>query len=115
IHSAVRRQSPDGNQSGAGAADRITVTVKTTIRKACSGTALPLVLLAGIAGVAPIGAATGQTLQADNPDTPQGTIDIPQNVQLLGKNDPNVRRATAVVSGDVITGTDVDQRLALVL
>ena len=28
---------------------------------------------------------------------------------------PPVRRATALVNGDIITGTDVDQRLALIL
>lgn len=42
-------------------------------------------------------------------------LDVPENVTLLGKNDPNVRRATAVVNGQVITGTDVDQRLALII
>ncbi|RKF23572.1 peptidylprolyl isomerase [Altericroceibacterium spongiae] len=34
---------------------------------------------------------------------------------MLGNSDPNVRRATATVNGAVITGTDVDQRLALIL
>lgn len=88
--------------------------MNTTIRKACSRTALSFALLAGIAGIASTG-ATGQTLEADVPDTPQGAINIPQDVQIFGKNDPNVRRATAVVNGDIITGTDVDQRLALIL
>jgi len=46
---------------------------------------------------------------------PQGAISIPDDVRLLGTNNPNVRRATAVVNGDIITGTDVDQRLALIL
>lgn len=45
----------------------------------------------------------------------QGSISIPAGVQIFGKNDPNHRRATAVVNGDIITGTDVEQRLALVL
>jgi peptidyl-prolyl cis-trans isomerase SurA len=49
------------------------------------------------------------------PSDSQGTISIPDNVVLFGKNDPNVRRATALVNGDIITGTDVDQRLALIL
>ena len=47
--------------------------------------------------------------------TPQGAITIPENVTIFGKNDPNHRRATAVVNGDIITGTDVDQRVALVV
>lgn len=45
----------------------------------------------------------------------QGEIVIPDNVKLFGTDNPNVRRATAVVNGDVITGTDVEHRLALIL
>jgi peptidyl-prolyl cis-trans isomerase SurA len=45
----------------------------------------------------------------------EGAISIPEGVQIFGERNPNVRRATAVVNGDIITGTDVDQRLALVL
>src|SRR5579871_2384321 len=45
---------------------------------------------------------------------PQGELNIPQDVQLFGPN-PNFRRATAIINGDIITGTDVDQRLALIL
>lgn len=45
----------------------------------------------------------------------QGGLNIPADVQIFGKNDPNHRRATAIVNGDIITGTDVEQRLALVL
>jgi peptidyl-prolyl cis-trans isomerase SurA len=45
----------------------------------------------------------------------QGEINIPENVRIFTQNDPNLRRATAVVNGDVVTGTDVDQRLALIL
>ncbi|NOW46902.1 peptidyl-prolyl cis-trans isomerase SurA [Novosphingobium sp. SG751A] len=40
---------------------------------------------------------------------------IGQNVTMLGKDNPNLRRATAIVNGDIITGTDVNQRLALIL
>lgn len=43
------------------------------------------------------------------------SLAIPENVTLLGQNNPNVRTATAVVNGQVITGTDVDQRLALIV
>ncbi len=46
---------------------------------------------------------------------PQAALNIPENVTLFGKNNPNLRKATAVVNGDIITGTDVDQRLALIL
>jgi peptidyl-prolyl cis-trans isomerase SurA len=78
-------------------------------------------------GLAAIGtgiAATAQSIEPGNPEAgaepappsdSQGTIIIPENVVLFGKNNPNVRRATALVNGDIITGTDVDQRLALIL
>jgi len=42
-------------------------------------------------------------------------LNIPDNVQIVGKQDPNVRKATAIVNGDVITESDIDQRLALLL
>ncbi len=58
---------------------------------------------------------TGATAQDSPTGGAQGNISIPENVQIFGKSDPNVRRATAVVNGDIITGTDVDQRLALIL
>ncbi|WP_313439853.1 peptidylprolyl isomerase [Novosphingobium sp.] len=45
----------------------------------------------------------------------QGEIVVPDDVKIFGNDNPNVRRATAVVNGAVITGTDVDQRLALIL
>src|SRR5690606_2548301 len=37
------------------------------------------------------------------------------NVTILGEGDPNNRKATAIVNGTIITGTDVDQRVALIL
>ena len=48
-------------------------------------------------------------------DTVSDPLNLPDSVTLLGKQDPNVRKATAVVNGFVITGTDIDQRMALVL
>ncbi len=41
-------------------------------------------------------------------------LGLPENVTLLGNSDPNMRTATAVVNGQVITGTDIDHRVALV-
>ncbi|HEU0066015.1 MAG TPA: peptidylprolyl isomerase [Sphingomonas sp.] len=57
------------------------------------------------------------TLAQTVPDeqVPQtGGLDIPANLQIFGKLDPNVRKATAIVNGAVITGTDVDQRVSLI-
>ena len=42
-------------------------------------------------------------------------LKIPANVQIFGKLDPNIRKPTAIVNDSVITGTDVDQRMALII
>jgi peptidyl-prolyl cis-trans isomerase SurA len=46
---------------------------------------------------------------------PAGQLDIPENIHFVGKQDPAIRKATAIVNGEVITGSDVDQRVALAL
>ena len=45
---------------------------------------------------------------------PNAPLDIPANLQIFGKLDPNVRKPTAIVNDTVITGTDVDQRVGLI-
>jgi peptidyl-prolyl cis-trans isomerase SurA len=42
-------------------------------------------------------------------------LNIPSNIQFVGKQDPGIRKATAIVNGDVITESDIDHRLALLL
>ncbi|CAA9538252.1 MAG: Periplasmic chaperone and peptidyl-prolyl cis-trans isomerase of outer membrane proteins SurA [uncultured Sphingosinicella sp.] len=66
-------------------------------------------LLAGGAFAAAAVAQTGGTAPANPLNIPGG------NVQFFGTDDPSVRKATAIVNGDVITGTDVDHRLALIV
>jgi peptidyl-prolyl cis-trans isomerase SurA len=44
---------------------------------------------------------------------PSGQLSIPDTVRFVGTQDPGIRKATAIVNGEVITGSDVDQRLAL--
>src|SRR3954447_13531221 len=44
-----------------------------------------------------------------------GNLQLPSNPVFLGDTDTSVRKATAIVNGSVITATDVDQRLALVV
>ncbi|MFM9829276.1 MAG: peptidylprolyl isomerase [Sphingomonas sp.] len=66
-----------------------------------------------LAGTALASAALSQTV-ADN-DIPTTGLNIPANLQIFGKRDPNVRKPTALVNETVITGTDVDQRVALAL
>lgn len=47
-------------------------------------------------------------------EVPATGLDLPSDLQIFGNVDPNVRKPTAIVNDVVITGTDVDQRLALV-
>ncbi|VAW00141.1 Periplasmic chaperone and peptidyl-prolyl cis-trans isomerase of outer membrane proteins SurA, partial [hydrothermal vent metagenome] len=71
--------------------------------------------LATIAGATFLTATplSAQTV-ADN-SVPQTGLNVPEELTIFGKNDPNVRRATAIVNGDIITGTDVGHRLALIV
>ncbi len=45
----------------------------------------------------------------------EDSLNLPKDVTILEHKDPSVRKATAIVNGTVLTDTDVDQRLALVL
>lgn len=44
-----------------------------------------------------------------------GALNLPDNPQFFAKEDPNNRKAKVVINGEVITGTDVDQRVALIV
>ena len=45
----------------------------------------------------------------------QSPLNLPKDITFFGKPDPNLHKATAIVDGTIITDTDIDQRLALVL
>jgi len=101
---------------------RMAVTVRYTIRKntqvspLVSGLRSRFRPLLALTLAATLGsAASGQEAPAPEQADSTGAFNIPQAVTLFGQNNPNVRRATAIVNGDIITGTDVDQRLALIL
>jgi len=47
--------------------------------------------------------------------TQQSGLQIPSSVQFVGTPQPGIRKATAIVNGEIITETDVDQRLALIV
>ncbi|WP_339689439.1 peptidylprolyl isomerase [uncultured Parasphingorhabdus sp.] len=68
-----------------------------------------------IAALAIAGASPSVSQTVADASLPQTGLDIPDELTIFGKNDPNVRRATAIVNGDIITGTDVGQRLALIV
>lgn len=73
-------------------------------------------LTKGILSFAALGlAAVPASLIAQAGPTADDPLGIPANISLLGEPNPNVRTATAIVNGQVITGTDVEQRLALVV
>ncbi|WP_408640920.1 peptidylprolyl isomerase [Sphingomonas horti] len=59
-------------------------------------------------------AAVAQTGQSDD-EGPSNGLNIPADVIVFGKNDPSIRKPTAIVNGDIITRTDVEQRLALIV
>jgi peptidyl-prolyl cis-trans isomerase SurA len=71
-----------------------------------------------IAAISAAAAATSAIAQqgapppASTPSTTQA-LRLPQNPQIFGNAMPSVVKATAIVNGDVITQTDVDQRVAL--
>ena len=86
------------------------VAVNSNLRRAA--TALIAMATMGVAaGVEGAGAGLAQTVQDQS--VPETNLDLPSNLQIFGKLDPNVRKPTAVVNETVITGTDVDQRVAL--
>ena len=64
--------------------------------------------MAGIALLASHSAPAQETVETTG-------FDIPADVSLMAPMDPDKRKATAKVNGSIITGTDVDHRLALIL
>jgi peptidyl-prolyl cis-trans isomerase SurA len=65
-----------------------------------------------------LGIGTGAVAQqSDDQDSPpinsSQSLHLPENPEVFGAAMPSVIKATAIVNGDVITQTDVDQRLAL--
>lgn len=85
--------------------NRMILGVRSGLRALLMSTAL---LSAGIQSVA------AQTVDDGN-DVASQQLNLPKDVTVFGKSDPNVRKATAIVNGRIITGTDVDQRLALII
>jgi peptidyl-prolyl cis-trans isomerase SurA len=66
-----------------------------------------------------LGIATAAIAQSDPSAAPATSapgnrpLDLPENPQLFGTTLPSVVKATALVNGEVITQSDIDQRLAL--
>ena len=65
-------------------------------------------------GIAALGLVASPVVATAQEAQVAGGLDLPSTFSVLGQNDPNVRKPTAVVNGQIITGTDIDQRVALV-
>jgi peptidyl-prolyl cis-trans isomerase SurA len=76
-------------------------------------------LLAGAAALVAAGATAQQPSARAAGDAQSAStaaaLNLPQGPTRFLVKDPNVRRATAIVNGEIITGTDVEQRLALIV
>ncbi|MFO1241539.1 MAG: peptidylprolyl isomerase [Sphingomonadaceae bacterium] len=70
---------------------------------------LPLALAAALPSL-----ANAQAAGEDEAVTPSG-LNLPSTLTTFGKVEPTLRKATAIVNGEIITGTDVEQRLALII
>jgi peptidyl-prolyl cis-trans isomerase SurA len=58
-------------------------------------------------------AGTALAQQAANEPSTTSALKLPENPQLFGSAMPSVIKASAIVNGEIITQTDIDQRLAL--
>ncbi len=75
-----------------------------------------LLASAAILAAAATGAAAQQATDDQDVAPPVNTTEalhLPENPELFGTTMPSVVKATALVNGEVITQTDIDQRLAL--
>lgn len=62
-------------------------------------------------------ASAGMAQQGPQPESPAvdsaANLKLPENPQVFGSPMPSVVKATAIVNGEIITQTDIDQRVAL--
>jgi peptidyl-prolyl cis-trans isomerase SurA len=75
---------------------------------------LGILARAAILSIAPVLSAMAAARGGGLPP-PDRALSLPGNVELVGQRQPEVRTATAIVNGDVITGSDIDQRMALAI
>ncbi|MES2989715.1 MAG: peptidylprolyl isomerase [Pseudomonadota bacterium] len=71
------------------------------------------VLMLAVVGLASAGVA--QTVPGQDINAIAKGLDLPENLTIFGKADPAIRKATAIVNDSVITGTDVEQRVNLII
>ncbi len=66
-----------------------------------------------MAALAAVGSMASVAAVAQPPR--EGSLSIPNQVSFVGRQEPNVARATALVNEEIITLTDIEHRMALVL
>ena len=94
---------------------RIAMTTGFRLFSVSARAALTLGALAVAAAPIAGSLAQAQSLADETASPAGGDLNLPANPTIFGKADPHLRRATAIVNGEIITGTDVDQRLALII
>ncbi|HEU0133615.1 MAG TPA: SurA N-terminal domain-containing protein, partial [Allosphingosinicella sp.] len=67
-----------------------------------------------LAGSLAAATAFAQSASDAGPAAPAARLNIPANPQFITEDDPNLRKATAIVNGAVITRTEVDHRLGII-
>ena len=73
------------------------------------------VIFAALAVAPVVSAAPAAAQTARDADVSAANLNLPTEITTFGKSDPHVRKATAIVNSDILTGTDIDQRLALII
>ena len=86
----------------------LTVFGRNKTRARCA-----ILVLAAAAGSAAFAQQEGGDAAAPPPPSSTSALRLPESPELFGTTMPSVVKATAIVNGDVITQTDIDQRLAM--
>lgn len=68
----------------------------------------------GLIAIAAVGATPVLGQVAGDQAAPTAPLSIPGNVKLYGDAKPSVYRPSATVNGEIITATDIEQRMALI-
>lgn len=68
----------------------------------------------GLIAVTAVGATPVLAQTVGDNDVPATSLSIPGDVKLYGDAKPNVYRPSATVNGEIITSTDIEQRMALI-
>jgi peptidyl-prolyl cis-trans isomerase SurA len=68
----------------------------------------------GLIALATVSSAPLLAQTVPDEDVPTTSLNIPGNVQLYGDAKSNVYRPSATVNGEIITATDIEQRMALI-